>query len=470
MKSNVAVRVIMTGVLLLAGVAAPATAAGPGTSGCQPPAQGGDFSTGPTLENGTYAIYYAPEGVVAYDRTTLEQLLQNRTLTTAGESGSVAIAINQSIINDYAGSAREFRDLLNSDRALLWLDERRFGTAKRPIGINITGGAIRSVVATNRSMYVFLNVSRGKPFYPDASGTPDEQLRMNAYAVNLTIDGRVLIPSSPDPDIWYTASVEGFTGGKLSTDEWLEYAPAAGQPLGANTTLPPGTNLTATVAFDDGPTLRRHAEVQYAGPDAWPYFRFVFDFSEVQSGSRANVSIRYADGERYFVGPDRLRIGSGDARVEGVTADIGAGELRVERLNMSDGGFIAICDAGTGHPVVISSPVTPGTVNETDVTVSADMVGNYSGDRRYVAVLHRDTDGDIAYDPAFDGAYGRGTAVVTAPAEVVTPTTETPTPEPPSPSPTTGERTEDTGTTGQGSGFGIIAALLALCYIAVRRR
>jgi len=266
-----------------------------------------------------------------------------------------------------------------------------------------------------------------------------------------------------------------------------------GQNVTGTTSLAPGTEITvAARSTGDSPFLTSSDAV--VSPNGT--FAATFDFSNVSAGQNFTLQIR---------NPSSVNDVEADAQVTAAaTANVtfndqttSGEEVTVASATLSEGGFVTIHDSSLqdgdafGSVRGTSSYLENG--SSSGITVTLDDPVSESG--TLIAMPHQDTNDNEAYDfvssdGAQDGPYtANGSAVTDSASVTVENATETPEPTPtvtPEPTPTetsgpttgTAEPTDDpstpapTTTNGDGAGFGLVVALIALigaALLAVRR-
>ncbi|MEF8791083.1 MAG: BGTF surface domain-containing protein, partial [Haloarculaceae archaeon] len=258
-------------------------------------------------------------------------------------------------------------------------------------------------------------------------------------------------------------------------------------------TLAPGSEITISASATGASAflLDNDTIIQ---PDGT--FTATLDFTNVTAGQNFTLDVTNVPGPSLENDPEV------DGRVQAAaTASVTfenqtsmGDEVTVASATLSEGGFVTIHDATLQDGDVFGS--VRGTSDYLDNGTSTDIVVTLddpiSETQTLIAMPHQDTNGNEAYDfvsseGAQDGPYTSGGEAVVDSAQVTyeeptpTPTatpepTATATPEPTAtatPEPTATEpSTPEPTTTGDGAGFGVIVALIALigaALLAVRR-
>jgi len=298
------------------------------------------------------------------------------------------------------------------------------------------------------------------------------------------------------------------------------FAAAPNQTVTGYTSLAPGSTLTVTASNASGVERSVNATARVTRetdrPSEYDPPMFVFEgalnLTGVEPGtvrlrirSNGTVLSEYGPQPRHY----DARVDSAEAAVELSADPMDDGTVRVDRATLPDGGFVAVERTTDGAVVGNTGYLDPGT-HENLRVVLEDTSSNASSQLR--AVLVRDSDGDGSFDvdaddrPYADAMRTVGTTVsrtpvstatateTTTPAPTTSPTaTPSPTPHDPSTAPPpstvtphvdpgttpTPQSTTDpsstarpTATSGDGPGFGALAALLgalALAALGVRR-
>ncbi|MEF8869283.1 MAG: BGTF surface domain-containing protein, partial [Haloarculaceae archaeon] len=268
---------------------------------------------------------------------------------------------------------------------------------------------------------------------------------------------------------------------------------AADQQITGTSTLAPGSEITISASATGASAflLDNDTIIQ---PDGT--FTATLDFTNVTAGQNFTLDVTNVPGPSLENDPEV------DGRVQAAaTASVTfenqtsmGDEVTVASATLSEGGFVTIHDATLQDGDVFGS--VRGTSDYLDNGTSTDIVVTLddpiSETQTLIAMPHQDTNGNEAYDfvsseGAQDGPYTSGGEAVVDSAQVTyeeptpTPTatpepTATATPEPTAtatPEPTATEpSTPEPTTTGDGAGFGVIVALIALigaALLAVRR-
>ena len=272
--------------------------------------------------------------------------------------------------------------------------------------------------------------------------------------------------------------------------EIIEVRADDNQTISGRTSLAPGSEVSITArATGDAPfLLDQDATVQ---PDGT--FNASFDFSNVSAGQNFTVD---ASGN-FEDDPEtdgRVRAAA-TASVTFNDQSSNGEQVRVASATLSDGGFVTIHDSSLQDGDALGSVV--GTSNylqegsSSGITVMLDSP--ITSTQTLIAMPHQDTNGNQQYDfvsseGSEDGPYTSGGQAVTDSARVTveeatpTPTqtaepTPTQTAEPTptqtaEPTPTQTEPSTPEPTEGDGAGFGVIVALIALigaALLAARR-
>jgi hypothetical protein len=262
------------------------------------------------------------------------------------------------------------------------------------------------------------------------------------------------------------------------------------EPVYATTNVAPGTALTVRLEHSFG-NLRDEALVERAGGQS--RFRAQFAVTErmFSPGFTSTLSVEWQS-ERLSVTPVDGRALAASLSVPDQT---GSGQVRVEDVSLSHGGFVAVEGVDGARLGVVSVPATDG--DPTTVRVPVRVDGRQTIRVRAVAYRDPDGDGDLeGEDPPYrtDGEIVSATGTY-SPEATATPTpTATPTATPtPTPTPTPTQTPTPTGTTEDGGaatteppeppagvptpGFGPLAALVALALalavlagVSTRRR
>jgi PGF-CTERM protein len=265
---------------------------------------------------------------------------------------------------------------------------------------------------------------------------------------------------------------------------------AADQNITGTTSLAPGTEVSLTArATGDAPfLLSQDAIVQ---PDGT--FAATFDFSNVSAGQNFTVDASGTYDEDPEI--DGQVAAAAEASVTFDDQSSNGEEVTVASATLSEGGFVTIHDSTLQDDPFGSVRGTSEYLDEgdhSDISVTLDDPIEESG--TLIAMPHLDTNGNEAYDfvtsdGAEDSPYTANGSAVTDEAEVTiematetpeptpeptaTPTAEpTPTPEPEQTPTETEPPTPEPTTTGDGAGFGVVLALIALigaALLAVRR-
>jgi surface glycoprotein (TIGR04207 family)/PGF-CTERM protein len=270
---------------------------------------------------------------------------------------------------------------------------------------------------------------------------------------------------------------------------------AADQQITGTSTLASGSEITISASATGASAflLDNDTIVQ---PDGT--FTATLDFTNVTAGQNFTLDVSSQPGPSLDNDPevDGVVRAAATASVTFNDQTTNGEQVRVASASLSEGGFVTIHDASLQDGDVFesvrgtSSYLENGTTSGITVTLDDPI----TDDQTLIAMPHQDTNDNEAYDfvssnGAQDAPYTSGgspvvdSANVTVEEETPTPTptaepTPTPTPEPtptptaePTPEPTD-EPTPEPTTTGDGAGFGIAVALIALigaALLAVRR-
>jgi PGF-CTERM protein len=291
----------------------------------------------------------------------------------------------------------------------------------------------------------------------------DNEVEFDANSQNAEGEDLVIVRAGPDQQITGTSS------------------------LAAGTEITVSASATGASAF----LLDNDSVIQ---PDGT--FTATLDFTNITAGQNFTLDVTSVPGPNLENDPEV------DGRVQAAaTASVtfndqssNGEQVRVASASLSEGGFVTIHDSTLqddpfGSVRGTSSYLEPG--SNSGITVTLDDPIEES--QTLIAMPHLDTNGNEAYDfvtsdGSEDTPYTANGTAVTDSAEVTiematptptptaepTPTpTEEPTPTPTAePEPTTEPPTPEPTTTGDGAGFGLVVALVALlaaALLAVRR-
>lgn len=199
----------------------------------------------------------------------------------------------------------------------------------------------------------------------------------------------------------------------------LVLSATADATVAGTTDLPNGSTLSVGLRTSGGDPVTR--EVTVAGGR----FAAGFDLSGVAHGTPVQVVVRHG-GVRVANRSGRVR-GAATVRMSASVARVAqdGDRVTVDRVALSDGGFVVVHDGYFGGPVVgTSAYLPPG--NHTDVAVRVDEAPDGT---MLAAVAHRDADGNRRFDAGTDPRYAGGSpkdAVELADEASATPTRAAP--------------------------------------------
>ncbi|PSP45849.1 PGF-CTERM sorting domain-containing protein, partial [Halobacteriales archaeon QH_1_68_42] len=289
-----------------------------------------------------------------------------------------------------------------------------------------------------------------------------------------------------------------------TVNQQVEIRNLENQTMTGQTNVAPGTQLQVRVQSQSNnspflTTLDTRVREGNGTSDNPNAFTFTGDFSTRSAGINFTAVVRRSGTEISETYDGRL-LGEPTASVtfndQSVSSEVDTQGVSVASVTMSDGGYVVI-HAEDGSVIGASSYLEAGT--HEDVRIALDE--NVDEEAELIAMPHLDTDGDNVYEfegGSLDAPYTddegnpvTDSAAVGVVADTPVPTTEPPTPTP-SPTPTmttepeettepmtttepedTTEPPTPTPTTGDGPGFGVVVALIALlaaALLAARRR
>lgn len=278
----------------------------------------------------------------------------------------------------------------------------------------------------------------------------------------------------------------------VNDDDLVIVRAAEDQRITGTSTLAAGSEITVSAASTGASAflLDNDTTIQ---PDGT--FAAVLDFSNVTVGQNFTVDVVGTSLENDPEEDGRV-VAAATASVSFQDQATDGEQVRVASASLSEGGFITIHDStlqdgdALGSVRGTSSYLGPG--SHTGIMVTLD--DPVEGTETLIAMPHMDTNGNQAYDfvsseGADDGPYTADGEAVTDSAEV---SVETPTPTPTQtaeptatatatpegtataePTATEEPSTPEPTTTGDGAGFGVVVALIALigaALLAVRRK
>jgi|GEM_PF-4836339 len=446
------------------------------------------------------------EFVALGDTFVLELQAPGITGAVANESGSTADA-----------RFRSFLDRPNVSLGLAWTET---GPERPPYRFRLDGSSARAAVAdpANDTYYVtadLLTLPYTSPGDDWQTGDPP-LFRGVEPALVFEVNGSHRLPpvdgdDSNDPVRFAVTDGQVDLVGDTSAsalDPGLAAAP--NQTVFGVTSFAPGTRLTVSAANATGTvtphrtTARVYRSGTY-GPDIGdaPVFRTGFDLSDVEPGTTLTLTIREEGGasrDAYESDPFSVPVDSPRAAVEPAGDPLANGTVRVANATLPDGGFVVAEGAGGGPVLGASEYLDAGTHRGLGVGLNETARNESAG---YHVFLAHDSDGDGNYSREVDRAYADSMNAVgvtvsrsnvaneteTQPDDTTDPTDSGPTATVASPTPTatphsdptttpgateTATGTADpTTTSGDGPGFGAVAALIGIvgaAILAARRR
>ncbi|MEF8840046.1 MAG: BGTF surface domain-containing protein [Haloarculaceae archaeon] len=452
------------------------------------------------LEDGAAIAEYAAAGNLTRDSTIANNDVVVLQLRASGLEG----AINDTIASTSASNGAEAFDELESQGVLNFtfyqsLNSKAPNADQVAFELSDIPAGDRGVVVDRQNNTVYMAVNSDEIVAQSADLEIDD-----VVVANMTLNDRdaANLAPNPQPDkvLVPRNDRQTATAQFRVVDDELEFdtneddlvlvRAAPGQQITGTSTVAPGTEITVSASATGASAflIDNDTEIQ---PDGT--FAATLDFDNITAGQNFTLDVT----QDFDNDPEV------DGRVQAAaTASVtfndqstSGEEVRVASASLSEGGFVTIHDSTLQDGDVFGSVrgtsdyLEPG--SSSGITVTLDDPITESG--TLIAMPHQDTNDNEAYDfvssdGAQDGPYTANGSAVVDPAEVTveepTPTatqtaeptpTETaePTPtETAEPTPTETEPPTPSPTQGDGAGFGLVVALIALigaALLAVRR-
>jgi hypothetical protein len=327
---------------------------------------------------------------------------------------------------------------------------------------SLANGSIH-VVPDPRNDVLYVNVDTGAAVFDNGTLSAGD-----TFESRLTIDGESRLT---DADESVSANVT-FVGTELGlADPSLVTGP--NQTVAGTTSVAPGSEVTVRIQRNGSSSFVKTNTTRVK-----PNGSFITSFNLSSTAPRSTVTVRAegplgtGDRTNATVGPYRPN-GSANGTAALAVADgaTGGKQVTVRNVTLPDGGFVVIHapNASTdpvGSVLGASSYLENGTTENVTVSLAEPL----REDTRVVVMAHTDSNDNRVYDfsssnGSEDEPYTTNGSAVTARAQltiVETTTIETTTAETPSGTTTVTAAGTNGTTDGSGSGFGIVAALLAL--------
>jgi surface glycoprotein (TIGR04207 family)/PGF-CTERM protein len=447
------------------------------------------------LEDGAAIAEYAAAGNLTQDSTIANNDVVVLQLRASGLEG----AINDTIASTSASNGAEAFDELETAGVLNFTlyqstDSKAPNADQVTFELSDIPAGDRAVVVDRKNNTVYMAINS------DEVVNQSENLEIDDVVVaNMTLNDRDLAGDNalvPRNDRQTATAQFRVVDDELefdtNEDDLVLVRAAPGQQITGTSTVAPGTEITVSASATGASAflIDNDTEIQ---PDGT--FAATLDFDNITAGQNFTVDVT----QDFDNDPEA------DGRVQAAaTASVtfndqstSGEEVRVASATLSEGGFVTIHDStlqdGDAFGSVRGTSEYLEAGSSSGITVTLD--DPISESQTLIAMPHQDTNGNEAYDfvsseGADDGPYTANGSAVTdsasvtveeptpTPTETAEPTpTETaePTPtetaepgtEPPTDPPETPEPTD-----GDGAGFGIVVALIALigaALLAIRR-